>query len=72
MADTDVLDVPLLYNNSQDFDLSQQKVGVQNPGRAHYTSVEPILDLANVAATTYRKEYNTAGYPDGSIDIELS
>jgi len=62
MDDADDLQIYVQYNNSQDYSLEQDKVGVQNPEWAHYTSVEHIIDEANVAASTYRKEFTVEGY----------
>ena len=56
MADTDVLDVPLLYNNSQDFDLSTTKTSPQNYVPKIVTSPETL-----VSATPYEL---TASFAD--------
>jgi len=72
MADTDDLQIFVQYDNSQDYDLGQDKVGVQNPEWAHYTSIEHIIDEANVSAATYRKEFTADGYRNFSFHLNVS
>jgi len=72
MDDADDLQIYMQYNNSQDYSLNQQKVGVQNPEWAHYTSTEHIIDEANVAASTYREIINQEEYRNGVLHLNVS
>ena len=61
-----------LQDKGYDKDLDHIKTGVENTEWAHYTSIEHIIDEANVAAATYRKEFTATGYRDFSFHLNGS
>lgn len=62
MSDTDELQIPINYNNSQDYTLSSEKTIRQNPDYAHETDPELLVDETNQSANTYFKRFTADTY----------